>query len=92
MLGTQIVVAVMSRGERPMVPADLVALPGGTFHGMEQYLVLMRQCWSDNPKARPCFTDIIKCLRHLGDACRPGSIHTPQACVNLCASAGQPKG
>eukprot|EP00884_Botryococcus_braunii_P001864 jgi/Botrbrau1/11679/Bobra.0195s0010.1 len=76
----EIVVAVMARGERPVVPADLFTLPGGTFHAMEQYLGLMRRCWSENPEARPSFTNIIKCLRRLSEECRPGSTNPPHAC------------
>ncbi len=89
--GMQIVVAVMARRERPAVPADLFALPGGAFDGMEQYLDLMRQCWSGDPEARPSFTNIIKCLRHLSEDCRP-AIHPPHASISPHGPASQPIG
>eukprot|EP00884_Botryococcus_braunii_P001862 jgi/Botrbrau1/11677/Bobra.0195s0008.1 len=61
----QILIAVMLRKERPEVPANLGALLGGTFPGMDQYLALMRECWKEDPTARPTFTDVIQTLRYL---------------------------
>jgi len=37
------------------IPADLEALPGGSFPGMPEYLALMKRCWAEEPRQRPAF-------------------------------------
>ncbi len=64
----QIIVAIAERRQRPEIPADLEALPGGSFAGMPEYLALMKRCWAEEPRQRPAFDEVISDLRNLMDA------------------------
>jgi hypothetical protein len=66
----QIVVALLSRRERPDIPEDPSSLPGGTFDGVWHYIDLMRRCWSDDPEERPAFETVTAELRNLADQAR----------------------
>eukprot|EP00884_Botryococcus_braunii_P001372 jgi/Botrbrau1/11235/Bobra.0038s0007.1 len=61
----QVVIAVVSKGERPDVPADLTSLPGGTFEDMEMYINLMSRCWAKDPGDRPSIADVVSELQQL---------------------------
>lgn len=67
---TQIFKSVTS-GERPPVPPDPAALLGGTFPCLAKYVVLMQECWAQQPQQRPTFADITARLREMQDACWP---------------------
>ena len=53
MLGSQIMMAVTSNGQRPEMPADPMLLLGGSFPGLPEYHALMEACWDAEPAARP---------------------------------------
>ena len=61
----------MREGERPALPADAAALPGGTFPGLPAYVALLQRCWAQEPQARPSFDDIVAQLRALLAALPP---------------------
>lgn len=57
----------MLNGQRPEVPAR-EALPGpdtAAFGGLGAYCQLMRECWAQDPAARPALPDIVPRLRAL---------------------------
>lgn len=49
-------------GERLEVPLA-VALPGGGFEGLPDYVQLMQRCWAQDPVERPSSNEIITALR-----------------------------
>ena len=53
------VVALVTEGaQRPELPAPN-DLPGsGTFAGYSEYIMLMEQCWHQDPAARPTFAQV----------------------------------
>lgn len=57
---------LVAQGQRPAVPEDRGTLPGpdtGAFReGLEEYIALMRRCWSDMPQDRPGFQDVVRAL------------------------------
>ena len=58
----QVVIEVVDRKARPEVPSP-DKLQGGGLCMHEQYLELMRQCWSTDANARPGFEAVIARLR-----------------------------
>ena len=52
-------VALVTEGaQRPELPAP-EDLPGsGTFAGYSEYIMLMEQCWDQDPAARPTFAQV----------------------------------
>lgn len=52
-------VALVTEGaQRPELPAP-EDLPGtGTFAGYSEYIMLMEQCWHQDPAARPTFAQV----------------------------------
>ena len=54
----QVVALVTEGAQRPELPAP-EALPGsGTFEGYSEYIMLMEQCWDQDPAARPTFAQV----------------------------------
>lgn len=61
----QVVALVTEGAQRPELPA-FENLPGsGPFAGYSEYLMLMEQCWHQDPAARPTFAQVITVLRKL---------------------------
>lgn len=58
----QVVIEVVDSKARPEVP-PMDKLQGGGLCMHQEYLELMRQCWSTDAEARPSFEAIIACLR-----------------------------
>ncbi|KAL4451799.1 hypothetical protein ABPG75_007461 [Micractinium tetrahymenae] len=59
------IVQQVLRGDRPEMPPE-DALPGSRragFPGLEPYCQLMRECWAQDPTARPTFAEIVPRLR-----------------------------
>lgn len=64
------------QGERPAVPPRR-ELPGPdtlAFAGLDQYCALMRECWAEDPAARPTMDTIVPRLAAL-QAAAPSSGH-----------------
>ena len=56
--GVQVVALVTEGAQRPELPAPN-DLPGtGTFAGFSEYIMLMEQCWHQDPAARPTFAQV----------------------------------
>lgn len=54
----QVVALVTDGAQRPDVPPR-ESLPGpGDFDGYPEYIMLMEQCWHQDPAARPTFTQV----------------------------------
>lgn len=54
----QVVALVTEGAQRPELPAP-ADLPGtGTFAGYSEYIMLMEQCWDQDPAARPTFAQV----------------------------------
>ncbi len=54
----QVVALVTEGAQRPELPAP-EDLPGtGTFAGYSEYIMLMEQCWDQDPAARPTFAQV----------------------------------
>ena len=54
----QVVALVTDGAQRPDVP-PVEDLPGpGGFDGYPEYIMLMEQCWHQDPAARPTFTQV----------------------------------
>lgn len=54
----QVVALVTEGAQRPELPAPK-DLPGtGTFAGYSEYIMLMEQCWDQDPAARPTFAQV----------------------------------
>ena len=60
----QIMVQLAEKKARPDIPEE-TAMPGGTFRGMQGYLQLMEQCWSEDISERPTCENVIISLRGL---------------------------
>ncbi|KAL0036873.1 hypothetical protein WJX77_003215 [Trebouxia sp. C0004] len=58
----QIMMLLTQQQARPDIP-PLDSLPGGTWPGMQEYILLMQACWEDEPDKRPDFESIIADLR-----------------------------
>lgn len=57
-LALQVVALVTEGAQRPELPAPK-DLPGtGTFAGYSEYIMLMEQCWHQDPAARPTFAQV----------------------------------
>jgi hypothetical protein len=54
----------IAAGGRPPIPAP-ADLPdsGGVFPGLEGYIQLMQQCWTQEPAERPSFSDALNDLK-----------------------------
>lgn len=63
-------VALVKRKERPELPEDLGALPGGAFGSISAYMKLMQKCWAERPEERPSFEAVITELRALLEQCK----------------------
>lgn len=52
--------ALAERGERPALPdeAAAAALPGGSMPARRDYLLLVQQCWAEEPALRPSFEQV----------------------------------
>lgn len=64
------VVTLVMEGGRLSIPTryDLPGPDTGSFEGLEDYVTLMKRCWSHIQEDRPCFQEIIAELRRiLGD-------------------------
>ncbi|KAA6426630.1 MAG: kinase [Trebouxia sp. A1-2] len=61
----QVVALVTEGAQRPELPAP-EDLPGtGAFAGYSEYIMLMEQCWDQDPAARPTFAQVITVLRKM---------------------------
>lgn len=60
----QIMLVLTQQRDRPEIPA-LNTLPGQPLPGIEDYVGLMQDCWTEDPSKRPRFEDIIISLRGL---------------------------
>lgn len=77
----QVVALVTEGAQRPELPAP-EDLPGtGTFAGYSEYMMLMEQCWDQDPAARPTFAQV--CM-----PCPPASTVWLLIYSNLLAEAG----
>lgn len=64
----QIYADVVVHGLRPEIPLDLDGLPGGSFQNIRDYILLLTQCWSEDPEDRPGLPAVIGLLRQLIEA------------------------
>lgn len=60
---TFLIIKAVGAGERPPLPPDAAALPGGTFPGLELYLSLMAACWAQRPADRPSFAEVCAAIK-----------------------------
>ena len=73
----QVVALVTDGAQRPDVPA-VEDLPGpGNFGGYPEYIMLMEQCWHQDPAARPTFTQVTLSF------CRAAAA-APAPAANVC--------
>ena len=74
----QVVALVTEGAQRPELPAP-EDLPGsGSFEGYSEYILLMEQCWDQDPAARPTFAQVTLVpallLAPIGLLCKCGTI------------------
>lgn len=68
------IVGLVQTGDRPEIPAvdELPRSPGDTLIGIENYIELMKRCWSQDTRERPGFEEIAASLKDMVNACVAG--------------------
>ena len=83
----QVVALVTEGAQRPELPAP-EDLPGtGTFAGYSEYIMLMEQCWDQDPAARPTFAQV--CIAATIPDAMVGDVlqNACSCCLHVCVDA-----